>query len=246
MTAVIFYMEKNMPYGLTYNPLIVLLLLSLSLPTLVFAEENKIYDQVNLSASASMEVENDTLIAILYAQKEGSDLGSLTNSINQQISAALKQAKQSDDIKVQTLGYQTSPIYQQTRLSGWRVKQSIRLESRQSEKLSQLISQLQTSLALESISYAVSTERQKEIEEQLIGEAIGEFQHRARMVTNKLGHKTYRLVDLSINTSGQPIRPMRMRASMMSMERAVAAPALEAGTQTLEVSVNGRIELQID
>jgi predicted secreted protein len=38
---------------------------------------------------ASMEVEIDTLIAILYAQKEGGELGSLTNSINQQISAAL-------------------------------------------------------------------------------------------------------------------------------------------------------------
>ncbi len=235
-----------MPYGLTYNPLIVLLLFSLALPASVFAEEDRRYDQVNLSASTSMEVENDTLIAILYAQKEGGDLGSLTNSINQQISTALKQAKQNDDIKVQTLGYQTSPIYQQKRLSGWRVKQSIRLESRQSQKLSELISQLQASLALESISYAVSDARQKEVEETLIGEAIGEFQHRARMVTNKLGHKTYRLVDLSINTNGQPIRPMRMQASMMSMERTVSAPALEAGTQTLEVSVNGSIELQID
>lgn len=235
-----------MPNGLPYKRLIILLLLSFSLPAWLYAEENKSYDQVNLSARASAEVENDTLIAILYAQKEGADLGSLSDSINQQITAALKQAKQTDGIKIQTLGYQTSPIYQQNRLSGWRVKQSIRLESRQSQKLSGLISQLQTSLALQSISYAVSVERQKEIEEQLIGEAIGEFQHRARMVTDKLGHKSYRLVDLTISTDGQPIRPMRMQASMMSMERAVAAPALEAGTQTLEVNVNGRIELQID
>jgi predicted secreted protein len=235
-----------MPSGFHSKSLIILLLCSLALPMSLHAEKTITYDKVNLSAKASMEVENDTLIAILYAQKEGGDLSALTNSINKQISAALQKAKQTEGIKVQTLGYQTSPIYQQKRLSGWRVKQSVRLESRHSQKLSELISQLQASLALESISYAVSTERQKAVEEKLIGEAIGEFQHRAKMVTNKLGHKTYRLVDLTINTGDQPIRPIRMRASMMSMERSVSAPALEAGTQTLQVSVSGRIELQID
>jgi predicted secreted protein len=237
-------MEKNMPNGPSYKLLFILL--SLALSASLYADENKTYDQVNLSAKASMEVENDTLIAILYAQKEGNDLSALTNSVNQQISTALEKAKQTDGIKVQTLGYQTSPIYQQKRLSGWRVKQSLRLESRHSQRLSELVSQLQASLALDSISYAVSDQRQKEIEEKLIGEAIGEFQHRAKMVTIKLGHKTYRLVDLTINTGDQPIRPKRMRASMMSMERAVSAPALEAGTQTMQVSVNGRIELQIE
>lgn len=203
------------------------------------------YDQINLSAQASMEVDNDTLIAVLYAQQEGNDLGALSDQVNRQIRQAVEQAKQEQDVTLQTLGYQTSPIYQQQRLSGWRVRQSIRLESRQSGHLSQLLSRLQPTLALDTMSYAVSTERRQSVEEQLIEQAIDAFQKRAELVTARLGRKAYRLVEMSINTSGQSPQPMRMRASLMSMENAVAAPSLEAGTQTLRVDINGRIELQL-
>ncbi len=204
------------------------------------------FDQVNLSAQASMEVDNDNLIAVLYSQQEGSDTVSLSDSVNRNIAQAVEIAKQTEGVKVQTLGYQTSPIYQQQRLSGWRVRQSIRLESRQSEVLSSLLSQLQRSLALESINYAVSPERQQAVEESLIQQAIEAFRQRATLITQQWGRKHYRLVELNIHTANQPIQPMRMRASMMSMEGASAAPTLEAGSQTLSVEVSGRIEMQLD
>jgi predicted secreted protein len=204
------------------------------------------FDQVNLSAQASMQVENDNLIAVLYIQKEGSDPANLSDSVNRAISQAVAEAKQSEGVKLQTLGYQTSPIYQQQRLSGWRVRQSIRLESRQNEVLSDLLSRLQSSLALESINYAVSPERQRAVEESLIKQAIDAFRQRATLITQQWGRKTYRLVEMNIQTGNQPVPPMRMRASMMSLEGAVAAPTLEAGSQTLSVEVSGRIEMQLD
>ena len=204
------------------------------------------FDQVNLSAQASMEVDNDNLIAVLYSQQEGSDTVSLSDSVNRNIAQAVETAKQTEGVKVQTLGYQTSPIYQQQRLSGWRVRQSIRLESRQSEVLSSLLSQLQRTLALESINYAVSPEQQQAVEEGLIQQAIEAFRQRATLITQQWGRKHYRLVELNIHTANQPIQPMRMRASMMSMEGASAAPPLEAGSQTLSVEVSGRIEMQLD
>jgi hypothetical protein len=37
-----------------------------------------------------------------------------------------------------------------------------------------------------------------------------------------------------------------MRGSMMATASSVAAPSLEAGTQTLRVEINGRIELQLE
>ncbi len=210
------------------------------------AEETPRYDQVNLSAEASAETDNDTLIAVLYAQKEGSDPAALSDAVNRLINDAVSLAKQEPSIKLQTLGYQTSPIYQQQRLTGWRVRQSLRLESREGERLSGLLSRLQESLALESIGYAVSDERRQAVEEELIKQALSAFQHRAKLVASQLGRPAYRLVELSIQSSGQPIQPMRMRASLMAMEASVAAPSLEAGSQTLRVEVNGRIELQLE
>ena len=203
------------------------------------------YDQIDLSAQASMEVDNDTLIAVLYAQQEGQDLSSLTDEVNLTINQAVAQAKTAEGVTVQTLGYQTSPIYQQQRLSGWRVRQSIRLESRQSGHLSQLLSRLQSTLALDSLSYAVSPERRKSVEDKLIEQAIDAFQRRAKLVAEQLGHKRYRLVQMSIDTSGQTPQPLRVRANMMALQSPAAAPSLEAGSQTIRVDVNGRIELQV-
>jgi predicted secreted protein len=229
----------------THKSFLIGLICLIMAPTLSADETPIRYDQIDLSAQASMEVDNDTLIAVLYAQQEGSDLSALTNKVNSAITQAVGQAKAAESVTVQTLGYQTSPTYQQQRLTGWRVRQSIRLESRQSERLSQLLSQLQSTLALDSLSYAVSTERRQAVEDQLIKQAIDAFQRRAKLITTRLGHKQYRLVEMSINTSGQTPRPIRLRASMMAMEKSVAAPSLEAGSQTIRVDVSGRIELQL-
>ena len=210
------------------------------------AEDTLHYDQVNLTAEASQETDNDTLVAVLTAQQEGSDPALLGDSVNRLIADAVEQAKKVPGIKIQTLGYQTSPRYQQQRLIGWRVKQSLRLQSMDGEKLSQLISHLQSKLALESISYSVSDERRRSTEEALISKAIEAFQQRAKLVTERLGRKNYRLVEMQIHTSSQQVRPMQMRASMMRLDEAGASPSLEAGTQTLRVEINGRIELQLE
>ncbi len=210
------------------------------------ATENSLrYDQVNLTAEATQETDNDTLVAVLAAQQEGSDPAALSDRVNRLMGEAIDEARQEPEIKLQTLGYQTSPRYQEQRLIGWRVKQSLRLESRKSEKLSQLISRLQSKLTLESISYSVSDERRRTVEEALISQALEAFQRRAQLVTERLGRQSYRLVEMHINTSSQTA-PMRMRASMMSMEAKQASPSLEAGTQTLRVQISGRIELQLE
>ncbi|MES9992011.1 MAG: SIMPL domain-containing protein [Candidatus Thiodiazotropha sp.] len=212
----------------------------------LFAEEQALhYDRIKLQSSASAEVENDTLIAVLYAQKEGNEPTVLSDGVNQLITQAVSEAKQSEGIKVQTLGYQTSPIYQQQRLSGWRVRQSMRLQSMHNDRLSQLLHKLQTSLALESISYRISPQQREKVEEKLTLQAIDAFRKRAQLVTKQFGRKQYRLVEMTIATSDRPFRPM-MRANMMAMEKSRAAPTLEAGSQSLRVEISGTIELQVE
>lgn len=224
---------------------VLLFCLALTGQALMAEEETTAYDRIQLSANASMEVENDTLSARLYAQREGSDLTRLADEVNQRITDAITLVKAVEGIKLQTQAYQTYPTYHQQRVSGWRVRQTIRIESQDATKLSQVISQLQSSLALESINYDISPAQREAAEEALIGKAIHAFQRRADMVTEQLGRTDYRLLAMQINTSGQPIQPLRMRAGMLAMEAAVAPPSLEAGSQTIRVDVNGTIELQI-
>jgi predicted secreted protein len=129
------------------------------------------YDRISFSVSTGESVANDTLVAVLYAQQEGTDASRLSRTVNRTIEKAVKIAKSNPAIKVRTLDYTTSPRYQKQKLSGWRVRQSIRLESRDATALSELIGELQQELNVGSISYTLSVERRAESEERLIGSA---------------------------------------------------------------------------
>jgi len=212
----------------------------------IAGEEQLSYDRINLSASASTNVENDTLIAVLYYQKEGSDLSEISNEVNKVIGSAIEQSKKTTNVIVQTLGYHSSPVYQKERLAGWRVRQSIRLESKDITRLSKLTGNLQSKLAIDYIGYEVSPESRSKVEEQLISEAIAAFNKRAKLITKDLGRTKYRLVEMNVNTTGAPIRPMHVRSTPMMAEAAVAPPAIEAGQQKIQVNVQGKIELQVE
>lgn len=203
------------------------------------------YDRISLVATASDEVDNDILEATLSVYREGSNPSLLSEEVNSTIQWAIGEAKKVSGVTVQTLGYQTNPVYQQQRLSAWRVRQSLRLESRDIAKLSQLIGKLQERLAVGRVGYRISAQRRNAVEESLITEAITLFQQRAELVAKQMGRSRYRVVQMAINTGGVPMQPM-MRAEMAAMADTRSSPSFEAGAQTVTVSINGMIELQLD
>ena len=208
-------------------------------------DDDSHYDRISLLATASDEVDNDILEATLSVYREGSNPSLLSEEVNSAIQWAIGEAKKVSGITVQTLGYQTNPVYQQQRLSAWRVRQSLRLESKDIAKLSQLIGKLQERLTVGRVGYRVSAQRRNAVEESLITEVIALFQRRAELVAKQMGRSRYRVVQMSINTGGAPMRPM-MRAEMSAMADTRTSPSFEAGAQTVMVSISGTIELQLD
>ncbi len=226
-------------------PLSLWLLVGLLFPLPAVAEERGHYDRVSLRATASAEVENDILVATLAAHREGSNPALLSEAVNADIRWAIEKAKKVSAVSVQTLGYQTRPFYRQQRLSGWRVRQGLRLESRDIAGLSQLIGTLQERLAVGQVGYRISPQRRNGVEEALIAEAITRFQQRATLVAKQMGRSRYRVVNMNIDTHGGPLRPLA-RVEMSAIAEARPAPRFEAGVQTLQVSIDGIVELQSD
>jgi len=224
------------------KPLLTALPFTLFLLNATAGDSPMTYERINLSVSTEQQVDNDTLVAVMSAQQEGNDPSSLAQEVNQRIQQAVGRAKKNPAIRVQTLDYQTSPIYRKQSLAGWRVRQSIRLESQESAALSKLIGVLQQELGVDNISYAISPQRRKESEDRLITQAIARFKQRAEMISTEIGHPGYRLVEMNVNTQGHTPRPMQVRA--VAMEAQAAAPTLEAGSQRVEVTINGTIELK--
>jgi predicted secreted protein len=186
---------------------------------------------------------NDILVAVLFRELEGPAAGPLASEVNKTIADAIKRVKQVPEISVQTLDYRTQPIYQKERVTGWRVRQSIRLETRDAVKLSSLLGELQQQLGLDSIGSEVSPERMREAEDKLIASALKAFQQRADLVTRELGRTRYRIVTIRVETNDSSPRPFYGATRAMAME-AAAPPPIEAGEQPVHVTVSGTIELQ--
>ena len=227
--------------------LAVLALLLAASPALAHDTEPR-YNRASFSVSATADVENDTLVAVLTAQRDGSSARQLAGEINEVMAWALAKAKGAAGIKVQTLDYQTTPIYQKNTVTGWRVSQSLRLEGQDAAAVGELVGALQERLNLQHVGYEVSPQKRRETEDRLIREAIAAFEARARLVAEGLKRRSYRLVQLNVDSGGGPAPLPRYRAAPMAMAEVAAAPppAIEAGTQMITVGVSGEIELATD
>jgi predicted secreted protein len=206
------------------------------------AQEEPRYNRVDLMASASMDVENDLLIAIVFAEVEDNDQADAADAVNRAISWAAERADAVSSIEAQTTNYNTRPVYANgRRIVGWVARQSLRLESQDAEALSELLGELQQRVAIQSINYGISRAARDAAEDELIAEALARFSRRASLVARELGQDGYRIVHINVGTAGG-FRPQEAMMRTMAVAD-VAAPTIEAGTQTMSVTINGTVEL---
>jgi predicted secreted protein len=220
-----------------------------SSPAAVLADghDGVTYDRVQLSVSASRVVVNDLSVATLYVERDGKTQLEVSAAINEAMAWALAEARKSPGIKLETTQYSTWPVHSDngTTLTGWRARQSLRLEAADGEKLAALVTALQERLAVESIGFSVSAARQASLEEELTREALQKFETRASQVAETLGRPGYRLMRVELGNTGGMSPPIHYRGVMAMADRAMAAAPvqMEAGEQTLTVTASGLIQL---
>ncbi|MGB5426324.1 MAG: SIMPL domain-containing protein [Gammaproteobacteria bacterium] len=203
------------------------------------------YNQVRLQAQQSESVSNDTMHVTLNTYAEMQDSSKLAARINSDMDWALAKARQYADVKVSSGGYQTWPVTRKEVTVAWRGQQDLMLESRDTEKLSQLTGQLQEKLKIKSMSFSVSDEKRTAVENRLIDATLNAFRVRAGIVGDNLNAKGYRIVELNVGASAQrPPVMYQARMASVAME-ASDSVAVEGGESDVQVTVSGSIELQI-
>jgi len=121
-----------------------------------------LFNLVSVSAQAEREVANDTLTAVMAVDSEGNDPVALADGANRAMREALKLAQAYRSVKARSLNYQTWPVYDKARIVRWRVRQELRLESREFAQATELIGKLQATLVVSSLAVGLSSEARKQ------------------------------------------------------------------------------------
>ncbi len=217
------------------------------LQAIVMADDNTpVYSRYSLSASASVEIENDLMTVQLVVEDEDTDSAALAERINQKMLWALLQLEQFHSIKSSTRDYNTYPIYEQKRISGWRSSQTLQLQGSMFDDIKRAIGKLQERLTVRSMRFSPRPETRKMTENKLIDEALEAFRERADLISKSMNASGYRVIHAGVNTDDHraPMFREAMAADMQVRNKAVSAPSIDAGTSQITVAVHGEIQLQ--
>lgn len=207
------------------------------------------YNQVALRAEASTEVNRERMHVMLYTESQHQDPAKLAAKITQTLNAALEQARKVPNLNISQGNRSSYPIYEKEgqNVTSWRERAELRLESSDFPALARLTAELMQSLNMGNLYFSISEQSRRQHEEALLKQAIAAFRTRAQLTTEALGGTSYKIISLNLNSS-TPYMPSPMRTLMMKADRVAAAaptPEVESGTQTLTLTADGLIEVQM-
>ena len=196
---------------------------------------------VSVSATATSDVANDRMHAMLRAEADNADAAQAASDVNARIGRALARARGVPGVDVSTTGYSSFQINEPNRPPSWRVSQTLVVDGGDFATLASLVSKMQTTdgLLLSGLSFTVSPATRRAAEDALTQQAIRNWQRRAQSAAQGFGSAGDRVGRITIqsNEFGRP-QPM-LRAAMSAGDARAAPVAVEGGMSEVTVTVNG-------
>jgi predicted secreted protein len=203
---------------------------------------------VQLSAVGMMEVQQDWLSMTLATTREGSDPALVQIQLKQVLELALLQAKSTAQpfaLEVKTGVFSLQPRYgRDGKISTWSGYAELILEGRDVARIGAAAGRIQ-GLTVAHSQFGLSRELQNQVEVQAQEMAIERFKTKANDIARGFGFAGYTLREVSVGQSDAEFG-MRPRMLATAMKAAVndAPVPLEAGKSTVQVQVNGSVQLR--
>jgi predicted secreted protein len=200
---------------------------------------------LTLDAQASSDVPQDVIHITLFYEQQASDPARLSETLNQHTAQALRDAHGGNqkDVTVQTGQLSIAPSNDKDgKLSGWRGRSELVLESHDFAAAARLAAQLNGEMQVADVSFSLSPEAQRDAQTKLTDQAIAAFRQQAQAAVQAFGYKSYTVREVNVARNGNFARPMKL------MRGALASPAMdsiavEAGRATVTVSVSGSVQM---
>lgn len=203
---------------------------------------------VQLSASGTIEVQQDLLSIAMSTTRDGPDANAVQSQLKIAIDAALieaKKAAQPGQLDVRTGNFSLYPRYgRDGKPIGWQGSAELILEGRDFARISSTAGKIQT-LTIGSVGFGLSREQRAKVEGDAQGLAIERFKARATEIARGFGFAAYTLreINVSANDQGFVPRPRMMAAEAKAMAADAPVP-VEAGKTAVVVTVSGSVQLK--
>lgn len=200
-----------------------------------------------ISASGSVEVQQDLLSISMATSRDGLDAGTVQAQLKQALDAALTQARQAASpglMDVRTGNFSLYPRYgKDGKINGWQGSTELVLEGKDFARITGTAGKIQ-SLSLGSVGFALSREQRAKVEGEAQAQAIERFKAKAGEVSSAFGFGGYTLREISVNANDQGFTPRpRMVAMSAKSDMAESAVPVEAGKSTVLVNVSGSVQM---
>lgn len=208
----------------------------------------EVHNQVQLSASATVEVQQDWLTLSLSTTREGADPAVLQTQLRQATEAALaivKPMAQEGAMEVRSGQFSLQPRYNRDgKISAWAGSTELVLEGRDFARIGAAAGKVQ-SLVVSGTSFSLSRDARAKAEAEAQGQAIERYKQRASAIAKGFGFANYSLREVSV--SANDLMPVPRMAMMARAEKSMVADApvpLESGKSTVTVMVSGSVQLK--
>jgi predicted secreted protein len=203
---------------------------------------------VQLSASASVEEPQDFLTLSMSTTRDGSEAPSVQDQLKSTLESALNEARlsaQPGAMEVRTGHFSLTPRYgRDGRINGWRGSAELVLEGRDFARISSAAGNIQ-GLTVSGVAFSLSREQRSRVEAQAQALAIERFKARASEIARAFGFAGYTLREVAVTTADQGLMPRQRLMNLEARSSMAEAPLpLEAGKGTVQVTVNGSVQLK--
>lgn len=203
---------------------------------------------LQLSASGTVEVQQDLLSITLGTTRDGIDAATVQTQLKTALDVALGEARKSvvtGQLDVRTGNFNLSPRYTRDgKINGWQGSTELVLEGRDFARIAQTAGRIST-LTLGDVGFGLSREQRAKVETEAQAIAIANFRQQATDLAKGFGFAAYTLREVSVNSNqGGPVQP-RMMSMAAGAKMALDAPIpVEAGKTTVVVNISGSVQLK--
>ena len=223
------------------------------------------HDVLQLSASASVDVEQDTLQVSLNVTRQGEAPAAVQAQLKTVLDAALAQARaeaaegtdaatgkdttngkqRAARMQVRTGRFSLSPRYDQGgKLVTWQGSAELILEGTDFDRITQTAGTV-ADMVVRDVAFSLSRQGRASSESEAQALAVRRFRQKATELGRELGFSDYTLREVSVssNDSGMPMPRMMARQSAGASAASAPLP-VAAGKSTVTVTVSGAVQLK--